>query len=40
MKRSRFAEHQITGILNEAEMGTPATQVCRRHAVSQSTYFK
>ena len=40
MKRSRFTETQIIGILKEVEKGMTVAEVCRRHDVSQSTYFK
>ena len=40
MKRSRFTEHQIIRILKEVEQGMKVAEVCRRHDVSQSTYFK
>ena len=40
MKKSRFTEHQIIGILKEVEKGMTVAEVCRRHEVSQSSYFK
>jgi putative transposase len=34
MKRIRFIEEQIIGILKEQEAGLPTMEVCRRHGVS------
>ena len=40
MKRSRFSEEQIIGILKEQEAGMPTVEVCRRHGVSPATFYK
>ena len=40
MKRSRFTEEQIIGILQEQESGMRTADVCRRHGVSQATFYK
>jgi len=40
MKRSRFTEEQIIGILREQEAGAATAEVCRRHGVSSATFFK
>ena len=40
MKRSRFSEVQIIGILKEQEAGMPTVEVCRRHGVSPATFYK
>lgn len=40
MKRSRFSEEQIIGILKEHESGMPTADVCRRHGVSGATFYK
>jgi putative transposase len=38
MKRGRFSEEQIIGILREAEAGQKVADVCRKYGVSQSTF--
>ena len=40
MKRSRFSEEQIIGILRELEAGSPTADVCRKHGVSSATFYK
>lgn len=40
MKRSRFSEEQIIGILKEQEAGMAMVEVCRRHGVSPATFYK
>ena len=40
MKRSRFTEEQIIGILKEQEAGAKTADVCRRHGVSEATFYK
>lgn len=39
MKRSRFSEEQIIGILKEQEAGVPTADVCRRHGISPATFY-
>ena len=40
MKRSRFNEEQIIGILKGQEGGMPTAEVCRRHGISSATFYK
>ncbi len=40
MKRSRFSEEQIIGILKEQEAGQPTADVCRHHGISSATFYK
>ena len=39
MKRARFSEEQIITILKEAEGGTKVTELCRRHGISDATFY-
>jgi putative transposase len=40
MKRNRFNEEQIIGILKEQEAGSKTADLCRRHGIAESTFYK
>jgi putative transposase len=40
MKRSRFNEEQIIGILREQEAGAKTADICRKHGVSSATFYQ
>ena len=40
MRKSRFKEEQIIGILREAEGETPVKAVCAKHNLSEATFYK
>ena len=39
MKRSKFTEEQIIGILREQEAGAKTAELCRRHGISSATFY-
>ena len=39
MKRSRFTEEQIIAILREQDAGAKTADVCRRHGISEATFY-
>jgi putative transposase len=39
MKRSRFSEEQIIGILKEHRAGMSAAELCRKHGISDATFY-
>jgi len=40
MKRISYSESQIIGILKEAETGIPVPELCRKHGMGNSTFYK
>jgi len=39
MKRTRFSEAQIVSILKEADAGVAVKEICRKHGISDATYY-
>jgi len=40
MKRNRFSEEQIIGVLKEAEAGIAVAELCRKHGICEQTYYR
>jgi putative transposase len=40
VKKSRFSEEKIISILKEADVGTKIADLCRKHGMSDATYYK
>lgn len=40
MKRSRFTDEQIIGILKEQETGVPVADLCRKHGMSSASFYQ
>ncbi|CUX64750.1 transposase, partial [Agrobacterium tumefaciens] len=39
MKKQRFTEEQIIAVLKEQEAGAKAADLCRRHGISEATFY-
>lgn len=39
MKKKRFSEEQIIGVLREQEAGAKTADLCRRHGISEATFY-
>jgi putative transposase len=39
MKRKRFSEEQIIGVLKEHESGVKTADLCRKHGISEATFY-
>ena len=40
MKKSKFSEPQIIGIIKQAEAGIKISEICRQHGISEATFYK
>ncbi len=40
MRKSRFIEAQIIGMIKEQEAGLPTAELCRKHGLSPATFYK
>jgi putative transposase len=39
MRKSRFSEERIIGLLKEQQAGLPVVELCRKHGISAATFY-
>jgi len=39
MKKTRYSDAQIMGILKQAESGVPVSELCREHGMSSASFY-
>ena len=40
MRKSRFTDAQIIGMIKEQEAGLPTSELCRKHGLSPATFYR
>ena len=40
MKKTRYSDSRIMGILRQAESGVPVSELCREHGMSNASFYK
>ena len=40
MRKSRFTEEQIRDAMQQAEVGIPVPELCRKYGISEATYYR